>query len=184
MDETNVTTTEPTVTEPAQPSASDSGTTTQATPSFDELLNSNKEYQSEFDRRVSQAIGTAQQKWEQSRLDELDESKKLEKMTQAQRDSYLLQKDREKLEKDKAAFAAEQMKTACGKELLKRGLDPSFAEYLTAGTAEQTNERLNRFEEAFRAAVDSTTNDKMRGGKPPKEPETEKADPFMQGFKG
>ena len=76
------------------------------------------------------------------------------------------------------------MKTACGKELLKRGLDPSFAEYLTAGTAEQTNERLNRFEEAFRAAVDSATNDKMRGGKPPKEPETEKADPFMKGFKG
>ena len=66
MDETNVTTTEPTVTEPAQPSASDSGTTTKTPPSFDELLNSNKEYQSEFDRRVSQAIGTAQQRGEQS----------------------------------------------------------------------------------------------------------------------
>ena len=151
--------------------------------SFDDILSGNKDYQSEFDRRVTQAISTAKQKWEQSKLDEQDEAKKLEKMTQAQRESYLLQKDRETFEKQKAEFKAQQMKVACAGELVKRNLDPSFAEYLTAETAEKTNERLDAFENAFNEAVQKATNDKMRGAPPPKDPNpNEPKDPFLMGF--
>lgn len=152
-------------------------------PTFDDILSSNKDYQSEFDRRVSQALATAQQKWEQSKIDEQDEAKKLEKMTQAQRESYLLQKDKEAFAKQKAEFAAQQMKVACANELVKRGLDSSFADFITAETAEKTNERLDAFENAFNEAVQAATNNKMRGTTPPKDPKpNEPTDPFLAGF--
>ncbi len=158
-------------------------TQTQTVQTFDDVLNSSKDYQSEFDRRVSQALATAQQKWEQSKIDEQDEAKKLEKMTQAQRESYLLQKDKEAFAKQKAQFAAEQMKVACANELVKRGLDSSFADFITAETAEKTNERLAAFENAFNEAVQAATNNRMRGAAPPKDPETkEPKDPFLMGF--
>ena len=151
-------------------------------PSFSELLQ-NKEFQSEFDRRVQQAISTARESWEQSVAEEQDEAKKLEKMTASQRESYLLQKDREAFEKDKAQFAAEQMKVACGNELLKRQLPSSFADFLSADTAEKTNERINTFEELFKNAVAEAINSQMRG-EVPKDIKNTPSDPFLTGFNG
>lgn len=165
----------PTNQEPTPPNA------TPTPPSFEELLKTNPTFQSEFDRRVTQALQTARQSWEQTQAEELDEAKKLEKMTQAQRDAYLFNKEKEDFEKEKAAFAADQMKVACGNELVKRGLPASFAEYLSADTADATNERINAFEKAFNEAVSQFTNNRMRGT-PPKEPKTETEDPFLLGF--
>lgn len=150
-------------------------------PSFDELLKTNPTFQSEFDRRVTQALQTARQSWEETQAEEIDEAKKLEKMTQAQREAYLFNKEKEKFEKDKAAFAADQMKVACANELIKRGLPSSFVDYLSADTADATNERINAFEKAFNEAVSQFTNDRMRGN-PPKDPNAEKKDPFLLGF--
>lgn len=104
----------PTNQEPTPPNA------TPTPPSFEELLKTNPTFQSEFDRRVTQALQTARQSWEQTQAEELDEAKKLEKMTQAQRDAYLFNKEKEDFEKEKAAFAADQMKVACGNELVMR----------------------------------------------------------------
>lgn len=163
------------------PDTTPSNTPPSVQPSFEELLKSNSSFQSEFDRRVTQAINTARQNWEQTQAEEQDEAKKLEKMTAAQRETYLLKKEKEDFEKDKAAFAAEQMKMACANELIKRGLPSYFAEYLSAGTAEETNARINAFEKAFNEAVSQFTNDKMRGT-PPKEPNTDTVDPFLAGF--
>lgn len=184
MAETNITEPAeitPAQTEPTQPQPAPS--TEPKNLSFNELLASNKDYQSEYDRLVAKALKTAKEKWEQDKIDEQDEAKKLEKMTAAQRESYLLAKDKEQFAKDKAAFNAERMKVACANELVKRGLDSSFADYLTAETAEKTNERLDAFEKAFTDAVSKATNNKMRGGNPPKEPnKAEPEDPFLKGF--
>ncbi len=153
--------------------------------SFDEMLASNKDFRSEFDRRVQQTLQTARGKWEQEQLDNQDEAKKLEKMTQAQRDNYLLQKDKADFERQKKEFQLDQMRVATGNELLKRGLDPSFASYLTADTAEKTTENLNTFEEMFNKAVQKSVNDRMRGNEPPKDNTRNNAvDPFLAGFNG
>lgn len=68
------------------------------TPSLDDLLK-NKDFQSQFDRRVTQAINTAKKKWEDNLKEEADEAKKLEKMNAAQREQYEFNKQRAEFEK-------------------------------------------------------------------------------------
>ena len=105
---------------------------------FDQMLDSNPAYRSEFDRRNVKAVETARKKWEAAQVEEQDEAKKLEKMTAAQRERYQLDKDRAAFDAQKASFAAEQMRVTVGAELQKRGLDASFAKYLSGKTAEES----------------------------------------------
>lgn len=152
-------------------------------PDFDSILIANPNYQSEFDRRVSKALETAKSKWAAEQAEAESEAKKLEKMTAEQRERYQLQQEKQKLEQERAAFSKEQLKTSVGKELLARGLNPAFAEYLTGTDAEDSQKRIDAFEESFRAAVADSLNQKMRGN-PPKDPakDPDKDDPFLKGF--
>ena len=59
--------------------AEESVGTENKTQTFDEML-SNKEYQAEFDRRVSKAIETAKAKWQEINDAEKSEADKLAKM--------------------------------------------------------------------------------------------------------
>ena len=121
-----------------------------------------KGIQSRIDSTVTKALNTARTKWEQEQLDNMDEAKRLEKMSAEQREKYQFEK-----------FEHEQLVVATGKELLKRGLDSSFASYLTGTNAEDTNAKIDSFEQLFNSAVTNATNKKMQG-EPPKEPKTVK----------
>lgn len=125
-----------------------------------------KAVQSVTDTRVTQALATAKAKWEQETLDNLDEAKKLEKMTAEQRAKYQFDKDKAAFEAEKKAFERQQLVLATGKELIKRGLDASFADVLTGDTAEETAAKIDKFEETFRAAVSNSISNKMRGTAP------------------
>ena len=117
-----------------------------------------KGIQSRIDSTVTKALNTARTKWEQEQLDNMDEAKRLEKMS---------------AEAERKKFEHEQLVVATGKELLKRGLDSSFASYLTGTNAEDTNAKIDSFEQLFNSAVTNATNKKMQG-EPPKEPKTVK----------
>lgn len=168
----------------AENTAGASETAQTDTERFEQFIQSDTKLQGEFDRRVNKALQTAKANWQREQLESQDEAKKLEKMTQAQRDAYNLEKSKAEFEKEKQAFALEQMKVATGAELQKRGLDASFAEFLTAPTAEQVNANISAFEKVFNLAVQRSTNDKMRGDKPPKENEKSDSaeDAFLKGF--
>lgn len=125
-----------------------------------------KGIQSKIDTTVTKALNTARSKWEQELEEEQDEAKKLEKMNAEQRARYQLNKEKTAFEVEKKKFEAEQMKVATGKELLKRGLDSSFADYLTGNNAEETVARIDKFEQAFNTAVANATNKQMKGKAP------------------
>lgn len=129
-----------------------------------------KALQSRVDTTVTKALNTARAKWEAEAADNLDEAEKLAKMTEEQREKYRFNKDKEQFALEKKKFEHEQLKNAAGSELLKRGLDASFAEYLTADTAENTTERIDAFEKAFNSAVSDALDRKMKGN-PPKDVE-------------
>ena len=150
--------------------------------SFDDMLKSG--YQAEFDRRVSKALSTARSKWEQEQADNADEAKRLEKMTAAQREQYQLNKDKEAFAKQKAAFAAEQMRVSVGAELQKRGLDAGFAKYLSGKTAEESTANLDEFEGIWNKAISAAVNGRMRGDGAPKEPGPSDADDRMRSWFG
>lgn len=132
-----------------------------------------KGIQSRIDSTVTKALNTARTKWEQEQLDNMDEAKKLEKMSAEQREKYQFEKDKKAFEAERKKFEHEQLVVATGKELLKRGLDSSFASYLTGTNAEDTNAKIDSFEQLFNSAVTNATNKKMQG-EPPKEPKTVK----------
>ncbi len=132
------------------------------TPTLDDLLK-NKDFQFQFDRRVTQAINTAKKKWEESLKEEADEAEKLEKMNAAQREQYELNKQKAAFEKEKADFAHQQLKTAVADELVKRGYSAEFSEFLTGDNAESSNANIDAFEKAFNKAVEAEVTNKMRG---------------------
>lgn len=157
---------------------------------FDQWLDAEPAYRSEFDRRCGKAsqtaVANARVKWEQEQADSQDEAKKLAKMTEAQRERYRLDRDREAFAAERAAFAAEQMRVSVGAELQRRGLDAGFAKYLAAGTAEESNANLEEFQGIWNAAISSAVSGRMRGEVPPTEPkrQQEQEDPFLSGFSG
>lgn len=140
-----------------------------------------KAVQSVTDARVTQALTTAKAKWDKEALDNLDEAKKLEKMTADQRAKYQFDKDKAAFDAEKKAFERQQLVLATGKELMKRGLDASFAEVLTGSTAEETADKIDKFEASFRTAVADSVSDKMRGTAPKDKSQTTKL--TMDGIK-
>lgn len=142
--------------------------------SFDDLLKGNKDYQSAYDRKVSQALNTARQNWEKQQQTSLDEAARLEKMTDAQRAEYKLKQDRAALDAERAQFAKDQLQVSVGTELQKRGLSADFAPYLTAKDSNASLENLNRFESAWNSALAGAVNERMRSDKPPKDPTANK----------
>lgn len=139
---------------------------------FDQMLDSNPAYRSEFDRRNNKAVETARKRWETAQAEEQDEAKRLEKMTAAQRERYQLDKDKAAFDAQKATFAAEQMRVTVGAELQKRGLDASFAKYLSGKTAEESTANLTEFESIWNKAISAAVTDKMRGEGAPKAPKS------------
>lgn len=125
-----------------------------------------KAVQSASDARVTQALATAKEKWDKEAIENLDEAKKLEKMTAEQRAKYQFDKEKAAFDAEKKAFERQQLVLATGKELIKRGLDASFADVLTGDTAEETAAKIDTFEEAFRGAVANSISNKMRGTAP------------------
>lgn len=125
-----------------------------------------KAVQSASDARVTQALATAKEKWDKEAIENLDEAKKLEKMTAEQRAKYQFDKEKAAFDAEKKAFERQQLVLATGKELIKRGLDASFADVLTGDTAEETAAKIDEFEETFRNAVSNSISNKMRGTAP------------------
>lgn len=137
---------------------------------FDEMLDSNPAWRSEFDRRNTKAVQTARAKWQQEQVDSLDEAKRLSRMTEAQRERYQLDKDRAAFARQQAEFAAQQMEVSVGAELQKRGLSAEFAPYLAGKDAEESAQRIDTFERLWNQAHAERIKEQMRGDKPPREP--------------
>ncbi|MCD8340645.1 MAG: DUF4355 domain-containing protein [Clostridiales bacterium] len=136
---------------------------------FDQWLDSNPAYRSEFDRRNTKAVQTARTRWEQEQAETQDEATKLARMTAAQREKYQLDKDRQTLEQERAAFQRQQLEVQTGAQLQGMGYDAGFAKYLTGRDAEATSANLTAFDGLMRAYRASAVNDQMRGGTPPKD---------------
>lgn len=153
---------------------------------FDELLSSNKDYQSAFDAKITSALNKAKKKWEQEKIDDDDEAKKLAKMSESERKEYLLSKDRSAFEQEKAEFEREKLKTAVGNELLNRNLPSSFADFLTGADADASKKNIDDFEKAFTSALAQAKENSMKGKAIPKdqnEPSGNQQDDFLKGFK-
>lgn len=81
-----------------------------------------------------------------------------------------LEAERQALEEQKAAFAAQLLEAAVGRELASRGLPEEFARFLTGEDEEKSLENVEQFESLFRESLAKAVTQRMRGVGAPREP--------------
>ena len=108
---------------------------------FDDLLKENKDYQSEFDKKIAKALETARTKWEKEAEEKRTEAEKLAKMDAEEKHKYEL----EKLAKEKELPIS----------LL------SVIDY-TKETAESIKTKIEEIEVVYKQAIQSGINDRMK----------------------
>ena len=144
---------------------------------FDEMLASTPEYQKEFDRRTTKGINTAVTK-ERDRLnklhnDQLTEAQRLASMTEDERRAYQDQKKEKELADREAAITKRELAAEAKNTLADKGLPASFADLLDYSNADTVKKGIEALEKEWAPAIESTVNDRLKGGKPPKDAGTE-----------
>ena len=158
---------------------------------FDEWLASNPEYQKEFDRRTTKGINTAVTK-ERDRLnklhnDQLTEAQKLASMTEDEKRAYQDQKKEKELADREAAITKRELAAEAKNTLADKGLPASFADLLDYSNADTVKKGIETLEKEWAPALEASVNDKLKGGRPPKDAGTEGAkgeDAKLQEIKG
>lgn len=145
-------------------------------PSFDDILK-NKDYQSEFDRRVQKEIDTAiakaQEKWRALTDDKLSEAEKLAKMTKEEKAQYLAQKQESALAAREADITRRELMAEAKNTLAEKKLPAGLAEVLNYTDADSCSKSLAAVEKAFQEAVQAAVDEKLKGGTPPKKAPSE-----------
>lgn len=148
-----------------------------------------EELQTETEKRVNEALKTANAKTEAAFEKKLEDAKaqweKEAKMTAAERAKAAEDKARADFENEKAAFAHEKLISRAQGQLIKNGLPEDIAELITASdaTEEKIGEGIAALKSAFDKAVEAAVEEKLKGnppaigGKP-----NSSTDPFLSGF--
>lgn len=141
------------------------------TVSFDDFLKESGN-QSEFDRRVQQAINTAitnaKEKWQIMTDDRVSEAEKLAKMNKEEKADYLRQKREKELSDREAAVTRKELMAEARNTLTEKKLPIGLAMVLDYTDANSCKKSMETVETAFRAAVESAVKERLKGGEPPK----------------
>lgn len=135
---------------------------------FDKLINSNKDYQSAYDKKVREAIETAKVNWEEVMNNEKSEAEKLAKMNKEQKLEYQARKEKQEKENVLAELNAYKLKEQAITIASEKGLDVSLLNYFDFKTvkAEELNTKIDEVSNAFNKAVERTVNERLKEDTP------------------
>lgn len=170
---------------PATPDATQQTAEQAQQPTFDDILQSDKRYQSEFDKRVNKAMNTALEtaraKWEADAKARADEAAKLAKMSAEQKAEHERQKREEELTRREAKITAREVHAEAVTQLTEKGLPAILADILDCSSAEKCAASMEKVEKAFNDAVQKAVNGKLSQAAP-KAATKNTVDPFLVGF--
>lgn len=134
---------------------------------FDDFLK-DKKNQAEFDRRIQQAIQTAQENWKTINDAEKSEAERLAKMNKEQKLEYQAQKEKESKEKALAELNAYKLKEQATRIASDKGLDISLLTFFNFETvkAEEINSKIEEVSSAFNKAVEKSVNERLKEDTP------------------
>lgn len=138
------------------------------TPTFEELLNSNKDYQKEFDRRMTKGIETAIE----NKMAELEaqrtEAEKLAKMKDDEKHQYELKKANKERDDAIARLNAYELKEQAIKIAREKGLDISLLEDIdySKQTADTISTIIDTKKAVFDKAIEKAINEKYKENSP------------------
>ena len=141
-------------------------------PTFDSILNDNKEYQAEFDRRVNKAIQTALAN-EKKRLEDLadekiSEAEKLAKMNDLEKKEYQQKKEAKELAKKEAELNKRELTAQAKADLAEKKLPAALADLLDYTNADTVKTSMETVVATYNGAVSAGVEERLKGGKPPK----------------
>lgn len=150
------------VNETTQENAGASEETTVKT--FDDLLKENKDYQSEFDKKIAKALETARTKWEKEAEEKRTEAEKLAKMDAEEKHKYELEKAIKEKEEAIAKLNAYELKEQAIKIANEKELPISLLNVIdyTKETAESIKTKIDEIEVVYKQAIQSGINDRMK----------------------
>ena len=136
--------------------------------SFDELINTNKEYQSAYDKKVREAIETAKANWQEVMDNEKSEAEKLAKMNKEQKLEYQAQKAEHEKANALAKLNAYELKEQALKIASEKGLDVSLLNFFDFSTvkAEELNPKLDEIANTFNKAVEKAVYERLKEDTP------------------
>lgn len=134
--------------------------------SFDDILKDNN-YQSEFQKRVAEAIKAEKLNWEansQNKIEEaLTEAEKVAKMTKEQKEKYEFDKQKEALEAREAEMNRRELKATGIDKLREDNLPVGLIEVMNLSDAESFNKSYETVKEIFKTELEAAINEKLRG---------------------
>lgn len=149
-----------------------------------------EEFQSAIDKRVTQALKTSQDKWQQDFQKKLEqekqESERLAKMSADQREKEMFTKQQEEFNKQKREFERERLTTQTLKTLATEDLPTECCDWIMANaeTAEDIMGNVAAFKKMFADAVEKRLNDRTTTTTPvsgeKQKPNAD--DPFLKGL--
>lgn len=138
----------------------------------EEKTYSEKDFQSEVDKRVTAALKTAQTKWQaeydEKLKSERDEAARLAKMSADERAKAEFDKRVKEFEDREAKHNAERLTFECTKQLAAEGLSVEMAQILTGTDADATKANIETFKKIFGEALEKAVDERLKG-KPPKQ---------------
>ena len=153
---------------------------------FQELLDSDKKYQSEFDKRVSQALDTAKIKWQEEAEAQRTEAEKLAKMDAEQKLNYELKKIKDENAKLQNQLNADGLYKQASSIMGEKEIPSSYLELFDfrTETAETIKSKIELIEMLRTKDREQYLNNKLKEtGYREVRQEQETFDPFIEGFK-
>ena len=130
-----------------------------------------EEMQAEIDRRVTQAMKTAERKANAR----VKEAEKLAKMNEQQRYEYELESREKAIAEKEQALALAENKATAAQILSDRGISAKLVDFVVAQDAETMNENISLLEAEFKASVKAEVERRLATSTPKKNLPTDKA---------
>lgn len=165
------------------------------TMTFDEVLASNKDYQSEFDRRLAKSNKTYLENekvnWEKEFTERLEreksEAEKLAQMNTEQRMQYKIDQLEAQIKESNSKLNASQLKDATADILLEKGIPSQYLNMFdfSKETADTINSKVEMLVNIRSKDLEDNLNKTLRQDAPKyvSNDDYEELDPYIEGFK-
>lgn len=128
--------------------------------------------QAEADKRVTDALKKAQDKFEKEYAAKLEaekaEAERLAKLSADEKEKALIEKTRAEIAEKERALIARELELKTVDMLNEKSLPLDFKEFVLGGDEDKTVEKIERFSKLFNDSLEKAISEKLKGNPPGK----------------
>lgn len=132
----------------------------------DKLTFTPKEFDSEVDKRIANALQTAKAKWDEEKQTEISNAEKLAKMSASDRKAAEDKAKQEALDNREKQLNMREYRYEAKHQLEENGLPDSFVDMVLSEDAETTKNNIGAIKAEFDKAIEAAVNEKLKGNDP------------------